>query len=113
MITDRFTRFMLCACLLALGLPCQWPLAQTKNAGAALDLPRLVKQGTAIQLQVHNRPFLLIAGELGNSSASSLEYLRPMDFGKSGCTCTNGIDINVSAARADETGPIAKRGSCS
>lgn len=69
---------MLCSCLLVLGLPCLPPPAQTKNGGAALDLPRLIKHGTAIQLLVHDRPFLLIAGELGNSSASSLEYLRPI-----------------------------------
>jgi beta-galactosidase GanA len=69
---------MLCACLLVLGLFCQSPLAQPKNGGAALDLPGLMKQGTATQLLVHNRPFLLIAGELGNSSASNLDYLRPI-----------------------------------
>jgi len=57
---------------------CPASLAQPKNEGAALDLPRLMKQGTATQLLVHNRPFLLIAGELGNSSASNLDYLRPI-----------------------------------
>ena len=37
-----------------------------------------MKQGTATQLLVHNRPFLLIAGELGDFSASNLDYLRPI-----------------------------------
>ncbi|MGB2870205.1 MAG: DUF5597 domain-containing protein [Bacteroidota bacterium] len=35
------------------------------------------KQGTATQLVVHGKPFLILGGELGNSTASSLEYLRP------------------------------------
>jgi hypothetical protein len=78
MIMLRFTKSMLCLFLLALGLPYLSLLAQTKNGGTALDLPRLIKQGTATQLRVHNKPFLLIAGELGNSSASSFEYLRPI-----------------------------------
>jgi beta-galactosidase GanA len=49
-----------------------------KSGSAALDIPRLVKQGTATQLLVHGKPFLMIGGELGNSSASNLEYLRPI-----------------------------------
>jgi beta-galactosidase GanA len=37
----------------------------------------LKKQGTAHQLIVHGKPFLMLAGELGNSSASDPEYMRP------------------------------------
>ena len=40
-------------------------------------IPRLRRQGTATQLVVDGAPFLILGGELGNSSASSLEYLRP------------------------------------
>lgn len=40
--------------------------------------PYLRKQGTATQLIVDNQPFLVLAGELGNSSSSSLEYMRPV-----------------------------------
>ncbi|MCL1931216.1 MAG: beta-galactosidase, partial [Treponema sp.] len=36
----------------------------------------LVPQGTAVQLIVDNRPFLIIGGELGNSSASSIEDIE-------------------------------------
>ena len=50
-------------------------LALAAQAGAAP--PRLVKQGTATQLVVQGRPMLLIAGELGNSSASSAAYMAP------------------------------------
>jgi len=41
-------------------------------------LPRLRKQGTATQLIVDDKPFLVLAGELGNSSSSGLEYMRPV-----------------------------------
>lgn len=37
----------------------------------AQDLPHWKRQGTATQLVVNGRPMLLLAGELGNSSASS------------------------------------------
>jgi len=39
--------------------------------------PRLQQQGTTRQLLVGDRPFLILGGELGNSSASSPEYMKP------------------------------------
>ncbi|HVY81288.1 MAG TPA: DUF5597 domain-containing protein [Steroidobacteraceae bacterium] len=39
--------------------------------------PRLEKQGTAMRLIVKGEPMLLLAGELGNSSASSARYMEP------------------------------------
>lgn len=39
--------------------------------------PRLVQQGSTAQLVVQGKPMLLIAGELGNSSASSAAYMAP------------------------------------
>ncbi|MFO7444924.1 MAG: beta-galactosidase, partial [Ignavibacteriaceae bacterium] len=39
--------------------------------------PHLQKQGTATQLVVHGKPFLILGGELGNSTASNLDYLKP------------------------------------
>ena len=41
------------------------------------DMPHLSKQGSAMQLIVHGKPFLILGGELGNSTASSLDYLQP------------------------------------
>jgi beta-galactosidase GanA len=38
--------------------------------------PYLRKQGTATQLIVDEKPFLVLAGELGNSSSSNAEYMR-------------------------------------
>lgn len=40
-------------------------------------IPHLRRQGTATQLVVDGAPFLVLGGELGNSSASSPGYLRP------------------------------------
>jgi beta-galactosidase GanA len=45
---------------------------------AAANIPRLEKQGTATQLIVDGKPFLVLGAELNNSSASSLEYMRPL-----------------------------------
>ncbi len=39
--------------------------------------PQLVRQGSATQLAVQGKPMMLIAGELGNSSASSAAYMAP------------------------------------
>ncbi|HWA74076.1 MAG TPA: DUF5597 domain-containing protein [Polyangiaceae bacterium] len=40
-------------------------------------LPRLSKQGSATRLIVKGKPFLVLGGELGNSSASSAAYMAP------------------------------------
>lgn len=43
----------------------------------APSIPHLRKQGTATQLVVGGKPFLIRGGELGNSSASSAEFMKP------------------------------------
>ena len=47
---------------------------------AATDtgLPHLRKQGTATQLIVDGQPFVMLAGELHNSSASGVEYMKTL-----------------------------------
>jgi hypothetical protein len=45
------------------------------NTGA---IPHLQKQGTATQLIVDGKPFLMLAGELRNSSSSSPDFLKPI-----------------------------------
>ena len=40
--------------------------------------PYLRQHGAATQLVVDDKPYLVLAGELGNSSSSSLEYMRPI-----------------------------------
>jgi hypothetical protein len=46
------------------------------SSAAASDIPRLQKQGTATQLIVDGKPFLALAGELSNSSATNLDYMK-------------------------------------
>jgi beta-galactosidase GanA len=46
------------------------------SAKTGNELPHLRKQGPAHQLIVDDKPFLIIGGELGNSSASSLSYMK-------------------------------------
>jgi hypothetical protein len=42
------------------------------------NLPHLEKRGFTTQLVVDGKPFLMLAGELHNSSSSSLEYMKPL-----------------------------------
>jgi beta-galactosidase GanA len=48
------------------------------SAGQQASIPHLRQQGTATQLIVNDRPFLALAGELGNSSSSNLDYMQPV-----------------------------------
>jgi len=41
-------------------------------------IPHLEKRGSATQLIVDGKPFLALAGELYNNSATSLEYMQPV-----------------------------------
>jgi hypothetical protein len=43
---------------------------------APSNLPHLEKRGGATQLIVDGKPFLILGGELHNSSASSLEHMK-------------------------------------
>jgi hypothetical protein len=51
------------------GLSLVWP--------CGTGVPRLETQGSAVPLLVHDAPMLILAGELGNSSASSARYMAP------------------------------------
>ena len=61
---------------------------------AASTPPHLTPKGTARQLIVDDKPFLILGGELGNSTASGLGALRPhwADFGR--------LHLNTNAASA-------------
>ena len=41
-------------------------------------LPHLEKRGAAMQLIVDGKPFLMLSGELHNSSSSDLNYMKPI-----------------------------------
>ena len=42
------------------------------------QIPHLKKQGKTAQLIVDEKPFLILGGELGNSSFTSVEYMEPI-----------------------------------
>ncbi|MFT6870481.1 MAG: hypothetical protein ACJA2L_001742 [Polaribacter sp.] len=48
------------------------------QVNAQKNIPHLAKNGNATQLMVDNKPFLMIAGEVHNSSASTVEYMKPL-----------------------------------
>ena len=50
--------------------------ALCRNAAAAVPIPTLRPQGSATQLVVDGKPFLVLGGELHNSSASQPAYLN-------------------------------------
>ena len=52
-------------------------LAVTIAANAGAAAPHLEKHGSTLQLLVHDKPFLILGGELGNSSASRADYMKP------------------------------------
>ncbi len=48
------------------------------NAQENNSLPHLQKLGASTQLIVDGKPFIILGGELGNSSFTSLEYMEPV-----------------------------------
>jgi beta-galactosidase GanA len=52
-------------------------LAQGKE-GSSTNTPHLEKRGSAKQLIVNGKPFLVLAGELHNSSSTSMNYMQPI-----------------------------------
>lgn len=53
-------------------------LATTVPAREIPAIPHLQKHGTTMQLMVNGKPFLILGGELHNSSSSSLAYMKPL-----------------------------------
>jgi len=51
-------------------------LAALAACSRTTPIPHLRKQGTATQLIVDGKPFLAMAGELGNNTATSIEYMK-------------------------------------
>jgi hypothetical protein len=67
---SRTLRACLAACAALIAVQCY---GQTVSG-----IPRLQKQGAATQLIVDGKPFLALAGELGNNTATSLENMQPI-----------------------------------
>jgi hypothetical protein len=51
--------------------------AEGRAADADRSIPHLRRQGTATQLMVGGKPFLMRGGEVGNSTATNAAYLQP------------------------------------
>jgi hypothetical protein len=50
--------------------------ARGGNAQGPAGIPHLQRNGEAVQLMVDGEPFLVLGGELGNSTSSSLSYMK-------------------------------------
>ena len=71
------------------------PPAAHSQGKPANNIPHLEKQGTATQLIVDGKPFLVLGAELNNSSGSSMEYMRPL-WPKIAATNLNTVLATVS-----------------
>jgi len=54
------------------------PVATTSLFAQSNPAPHLEKRGSATQLIVDGKPFLILGGELHNSTSSSLDYMKPI-----------------------------------
>ena len=74
----RLTRVLIFISVIAIP---QYSYSQRKvqnlNSGQH-QMPHLNKQGKTTQLIVDDKPFLILGGELGNSSFTSMEYMEPV-----------------------------------
>ncbi len=69
---------------------------------AASTLPHLERRGKATQLIVDGKPFLVLAGELRNNSATSLEYMKPI-WSRLAADHLNTVEAGVSWAQLEPT----------
>ena len=72
-----FLVFFLFYCITIAGVHGENTFLNKLNKDSTL-IPHLEKRGKAIQLIVDNKPYLVLGGELHNSSSSSLEYMKPV-----------------------------------
>ena len=66
-----------CAFICSLAFAASQGASGSGAPDASSDIPHLQKKGTATQLIVDGKPFLALAHELGNDSATSVEYMKP------------------------------------
>jgi hypothetical protein len=57
---------------------CSCSEVKENNTSEKVLPPHLEKHGTTTRLVVENKPFLMISGELHNSTCGGLEYMRPV-----------------------------------
>jgi hypothetical protein len=68
---QRVNRFGVLALLAAVG-----GVAGGQTPGSNAGAPRLERRGSATQLVVDGKPFMVLGGEVHNSSSSSVEYMK-------------------------------------
>ncbi len=64
--------------LLACLAVCAALICASESAAQSTAAPHLEKHGSATQLIVDGKPFLILGGEVHNSSSSSVEYMKPV-----------------------------------
>ena len=75
----KLIRSLSVMCLLLVFYGCNKTDNQSRDSfNQSAQIPHLEKQGTATRLVVNGKPFLLIAGELHNSTCGGFEYMRPV-----------------------------------
>jgi hypothetical protein len=65
-------------CVLLIGILVEALTAYASAAPLSDGTPHLEKLGTRTYLMVDGKPFLILGGELRNSSASSLDFMKPI-----------------------------------
>jgi beta-galactosidase GanA len=74
-------KLIIALCLVIAVTGCNQIGNDSSNQGSQNDLtqiPHLEKQGTATRLVVQGKPFLLLCGELHNSTCGGFDYMRPV-----------------------------------
>jgi hypothetical protein len=89
-----------CTVMCSLAFAASQAKKSSVSATAASDIPHLRKQGTATQLIVDGKPFLALAGELLNNSATSVEHMKPI-WGKLAESKFNTLLAGVSWAQIE------------
>ena len=67
-----------CTVMCSLAFAASQAKSSPAPTAAAPQIPHLRKQGTATQLIVDGKPFLALAGELLNNSATGIEHMKPI-----------------------------------
>ena len=83
--------------------------ACSRTAGTSASIPHLEKQGTATRLVVDGKPFLMLAGELRNSSGSSLDFVKPLWPQPGRDASQHGPDPGLLGAARTQRGPVRFR----
>jgi beta-galactosidase GanA len=79
MVLLKYSHFMAVMIIaLVVNLQSKGQVSDAKKEANASEIPYLKKQGKTTQLLVDDKPFIILGGELGNSSFTSVEYMKPI-----------------------------------